>query len=125
MHKLPDNSQAQASLLTITQADAAPFVVGQMRGVLPVVHGSERWPPSRLLSTFWAVSLRGSVNRGPVEQRLPDVALTGRAIAAGLPTFALRAPFGSRRGGGYGLLEHGARRLISLGGDGEHLGPAY
>jgi hypothetical protein len=59
-----------------------------------------------------------------VAQRLPGAALTGRAIAAGLPTFPLRAPFGSHRGGGYGLLEHGARRLFALGGDGEHLGPA-
>jgi hypothetical protein len=77
-------------------------------------------------SNFQTVSLGTSVNRGPVEQRLLDAALTGRAIAAGLLTFPFRAPFGSRRGGGgYGLLEHGARRLFSLGGDGEHLGPAH
>jgi hypothetical protein len=49
----------------------------------------------------------------PPEQRLPDAALTGRAIAAGLPTIPARAPFGSLRGGGYGLLEHDARRHFS------------
>ena len=58
------------------------------------------------------ILLRASVNRGPVEQRLPDAALSGRAIAAGLPTFAFwgTLQFTPR----WWLWSVGARRTASL-----------
>src|SRR5918999_3391448 len=40
-------------------ADAMPFIVGQIRRVSPALHGAQRRPPSRSLSTFQTVSGRG------------------------------------------------------------------
>jgi hypothetical protein len=38
------------------RTDAAPFVVGQIRGVSPALHGTERRPPSLPLTIFQTVS---------------------------------------------------------------------
>jgi len=40
------------------RADATPFVVGQIRRVSSALHGAERRPPPRSLSTFQTVSGR-------------------------------------------------------------------
>jgi hypothetical protein len=49
------------------RAEATPLVVGQIRGVSLVIHGTERRPPSRPPSTFQTVSLRSTLAIWPYD----------------------------------------------------------